>query len=231
MKKLISYVLMVVSVILFNGKESSGQAHLHIARLDSFPQLPGDTAHEFQVYHNIRIVVTNTGNTNFFGDIHVYLHSQSLGITDTLVEGPHPPYLLLPGDTVSIHANPNYRFSSTVYAAGDNIIVVWPFSTGTTFDVLQTHVFFQMTVGIPEPDLNDRYINSSIVSQVLHLRYLDENKVERVRIYDLVGREVLNLRGAVNVISLAGFNSGLYFIELIQKDGIHAVKKILVSGN
>ena len=115
MKKLFTLLFITASVLLFNSRVSSGQGHLHIARIDSFPQFPGDTAYNGQVYHSIRIFVTNVANTNFYGDIHVYLQSQTVGVTDTLFDAPHPPFLLTPGDTVSIHANPNYSFKTIHY--------------------------------------------------------------------------------------------------------------------
>ncbi len=233
MKKVFSGLL-VMALSLFLGFPSFGQARLHIVQIDSFPQFPGDTAFEGLDYHNIKIKVTNNGTSNFFGEIKTFLYSQSLGISaiDTLRNDPsHQNYFLLPGDTVSLQGNPQYEFRSAHYVAGDNIIVVWPYSGSIDFDTYDSRVYFAALVGVREHDQIGISLYPNPVSQILHLEYVSENTVEQVRIYDLVGREVFNVNRAVKTINLSGKDSGLYFIEVTHKDGSHAVKKILVEGN
>jgi hypothetical protein len=233
MKK-VFYLLIIIGLFLFQSHSSSGQARLHIVQIDSFPVFPGDTAYEGQVYHNIRIVVKNVGTNNFFGDIHVFLYSQSLGVSalDTLRDDPfHPNYLLGPGDSVSLPANPLYTFRSIHYAAGDNIVVVWPYSGATNFDTYLTRIYLSLVLGIREPEEAGISIYPNPVSEILRLNYLDENKVEEVRIYDLVGREIFNVNKAIEQIDLKGFDPGIYFVELSLKDGRRLSKKILVTAN
>jgi len=231
MKRFFAFLLACFGIFLVNSNETSGQGHLHIVQIDSFPQSPADTATAGVTYHNIRVRVTNTASTNFFGDIDVYLQSQSVGFTDTLVGGPLPPVLLMPGDTVSLPANPNYRFRSTVYGAGDNIIVVWPYSVNTPFDIFQSQVYYRLLVGINELTTTAISAFPNPVSGILNLSYDDENNVEQVRICDLSGRELLRLPGAPSQINLSGFEAGVYLLEQKQKNHATLVKKILLNEN
>lgn len=234
MKKVFS-ILLLTGFTLFLNLNSSGQALLHIVSIDNFPQTPGDTAYEGLVYHNIRIHVTNTGSNNFFGDIHVFLYSQNLGITaqDTLRDDQfHTNYLLLANgaDTVSLSANPNYRFKITHYAAGDNIIVVWPFSGPSNFDTYHTTVFYYpLSTEVSETGQSVLNLYPNPASQVIHLNYIDEKSVGRVRIYDLVGREVFNTNEAVKTINVSSFDKGVYFLERSDKNGKRTINKILIT--
>ncbi|MCX6290636.1 MAG: T9SS type A sorting domain-containing protein [Bacteroidetes bacterium] len=235
MKRLFALIAITIFLLLSSSINSSGQVHLHIVRIDSFPQLPGDTAFEGQVYSHIEIVVTNTGNTSFFGDIHVALYSQNIGLSglDTLRDGPLPPVLLQPGDTVPLHANPNYSFRAMHYAAGDNIIVVWPYaaSGSANFDTYQTHVYFALTVGIEDLHQTSFVIYPNPVSGILHLSFADITKVEQVRIYDVYGEELNRYNKTVRSINFSNYRKGIYFLELTDTDGNRLVKKLLVTGN
>src|SRR6185436_15271602 len=122
MKKLFSLVLVAVSLMLFQ-KHSYGTSNLKIVQLVNFP----DSAVIGPVYNNIHVWITNTG-TAFYGDIHVYIHNQTTDSVDVLRDGPFPPVFIDTGDTVSVSTNPNFSFRPIYYAAGDNIIVVWPFA-------------------------------------------------------------------------------------------------------
>jgi hypothetical protein len=235
MKKIFSLAITAVFAFCLNVQNSTAQPHLRIDTLLNFPLVPGDTAIQGQVYNNIRIVVTNIGNNHFFGDIHVYLYSQSVGASsyDTLRDGPFP-YCYIPiGQTDTISANPNYQFRTIHYAAGDNIIVVWPYSSNTSFDTYSTHMYFSITTGINSPHEPTFSTYPNPVSKFIRVNYADENKVEQVRIYDLAGREVYSIREAVRTIDLdaAGVLDGIYFLEIRETSGKTTVKKILVTTN
>jgi hypothetical protein len=226
--KRFSLMLVAVLWMLSNG-DSFGNSHLKIVQLINFP----DTAGMDTVCHNIHIVVTNTGTDFFSGDIHVYLKSQSIGITDTLRDGPFPIVLLAPfaSDTVTLQANSQFSFRPALYAAGDNIIVVWPsaMSPGFTFETYQTNVFLISSVGIDEPEKVAISTYPNPVSKTLSINYGDNNAVERVRIYDLFGRDVFIVNEAITKIDLTGIKEGIYILEMDEKNGTRIIKKILVN--
>jgi len=234
MKKAFSALLIAGFSLLFS-QSSFGQARLHIVEIDSFPVFPGDTAFEGQPYHNISIKVSNVGSNNFFGEIDVFLYSQSIGISgiDTLRDDPlHQNFFIPPGDTVTTDANPNYTFRSAHYDAGDNIIVVWPYFGSTDFDTYDSRVFFVPTLtGIHETKQASLNIFPNPVTRILYLNYGSENTVEQVRIFDPEGKEIFHYPKAVNTIDFSGCDRGLYFLELIRKDGTRSIKKIVVTEN
>ncbi len=229
MKKLFSLIL-ITALGVFSSQESFGNSHLKIVKLVNYP----DTATMGQPYGNIHIWVTNTGSDFFFGDIHIYCKSQSVGIVDTLRDGPLPNYALNPNgeDTISLPINPpTFFFRPTLYAAGDNIIVVWPFAAASnfSFETYQTGVFLYDAVGISEVKKMDMSVYLNPVSRTLTINYDDKNAVERVRIYDLFGREVFVADEAVSTIDLTGFKGGVYIIEMNDRNGNRIIKKILVT--
>ncbi len=230
MKKLFSLVLLIIS-LMFSNEYSFGSSHLKIVKLVNYP----DTAIMGVPYSNIHVWVTNTGSDFFFGDIHVYCKSQSIGIVDTLRDGPLPNYALDANgvDTISLPINPpQFFFRSTLYAAGDNIIVVWPFaiSSNFSFETYHTQVYLYDVVGIDEVNRSSISIYPSPVSKTLNIDYMNKNAVERVRIYDLFGREVYGVNEAVDAIDLSGFKEGIYILEMSEKDGNRIIKKILVTA-
>lgn len=231
MKKIFpGFIVAVILVCMY--QYADGQARLRITRLDNYPELPFDTAIQGQIYPNIHIHVKNVGNSTFWGDIHAFLYSQSLGSGsyDTLRDDPFHTNIFIPaGDSVTLQANPNYSFRAIHYAAGDNIVVVWPFSGTTLFDSHQTNVFFSITTGMFELSNESPEIYPNPVSTILTLNYHGKNKVEQVRIYDLVGREVFVAKKALSTIDLTGFREGVYFLELMYVSGERSIKKIIVT--
>src|SRR6185436_16187127 len=156
MRKLV-FLTAITAVLLLRGETAFAQARLKVTQIFNFPVTPFDTAFEGPHYDSIHIVVQNIGTTNFYEDINILLYSTSMGYAyrDTLrwSLNAHP---LMPGQSTSLNNVPMfYFFRSTHYAAGDNIIVVWPFSRiDTTLlppDSLYINIFFEPLVGISEP--------------------------------------------------------------------------------
>ncbi len=234
MRKILLLLLVTGFSLAFSSR-TSAQAHLQIIQIDSFPDFPGDTAFEGVNYNHIRIHVVNVGNSAFFGEIEVFLSSQIVGDVDTLRDDGHPG-LLPAGDTIIlpgiVHGNPNFRFKSIHYAAGDNIIVVWPYSAGTGFNVFQSRIYFAQVTAIPEAmEGTAGYYLKNPVSTIINPEYPDKNKVEQVRIYDIMGREFFNAHEAIKSIDISSYRSGIYFFDCILDDGTHITKKIFISNN
>lgn len=233
MKKVLSFFL-AAGLLLFCSNHSFAQAHLRVTQIYNFPSMP-DTAYEGQHYDSIHIVVQNIGTMPHDSDVKVFLYSTNLGIAhqDTLRWSNFHVHIL-PGQSVSLNNVPfNYYFRSIHYAAGDNIIVVWPVSSSSSMivDSFYTTVHFTPSVGIMELSPTQVRVFPNPVSQYLHLNYDNENNVEQVRIYDLAGREIYHVNEAVRTINLSEFDNGLYFLEIIHKDGRRLAQKILVTNN
>jgi hypothetical protein len=226
MKKLFSIVI-VATLWILAQQHAFGFSTLKVVQLINYP----DTAVFNQQYPNIFIKVVNFGPNNFYGDIHVLCRSASVGITDTLRDDPFQTNILIfAGDTATIQANPQYAFRPNHFAAGDNIIVVWPFAGMTVdFDTSHVLVFLTNPVGIEAPEKASMAVFPDPVSRTLTIHYSDKNAIERVRIYDLFGREVFSVDEAVSTIDLTGIKAGIYIVEMSDRNGNRIIKKILVT--
>lgn len=228
MKKVLSFFL-AAGLVLFCSNHSFAQAHLRILRIDNYP----DSAIQGHPYNGIHTIVRNVGSDTLHGTISIFLYSTSIGAAnyDTLDLNSFQ-ITLAPGDSVPLWSN-TYFFRTIHYAAGDNIIVVWPVtsSSSAAIDSFFTQVHFTPSVGIDELNKTGVRIFPNPVSQYLHLNYDNENNVEQVRIYDLAGREIYSVDKAVRTINLSEFDNGLYFLEIIHKDGRRLAQKILVTNN
>jgi len=235
MKKALTLLLIAGLPILFS-QQAPGQARLKVTALFNFPSIP-DTAFEGQHYDSIHIVIQNIGNATFSSsDINVLLYSTSMGIgnKDTL-RWTSFPHTILAGQSISLNNVPsNYYFRTIHYAAGDNIIVVWPYSVQTSnyqVDSFYTNIYFKEIVGIQELNGLSVKIYPNPVSRILKLNYGSEKTVEQVRIYDLAGREIFNVREAVRSVDISSFDEGIYFLEVSEKNGKRGVQKILITKN
>jgi hypothetical protein len=227
MKK-VCYFFLVTGAMLLMGLYSSGQPRLRITRIENYP----DSADQGHPYNGIRTHVRNVGSDSLHGTISIFLYSTSLGITysDTLDLNGFPIHLAS-GDSITLFSS-TYFFKTNHYAAGDNIVVVWPYTSDLTSlpaDTFYTITHYTPTVGIAEQDPSLINLFPNPVAHILSLNYPHKNEVEQVRILDLFGRIVYHANEAITSIDLSEYEEGLYVIEIVQKNGTKAIKKIVIS--
>jgi hypothetical protein len=217
MKKL--FFIFTLAVLFFSGK-----IRAQSLTLDTIAGFP-DSVFDGQVIP-LTLVVSNGGGTFFNSDLAILIHSDSSASQpDTMFYD--TSYQLSNTLTDSIHIT--YTFNAADFEAGDNIVVVWPVSTQAPSMIDQDSLVFFLkfkNVGIGTIHYSahiDLYPNPS--GSQLHLRYSNPEKVEQVRVLDILGKELLHFDAVITRFNTMQLASGLYFVEVINKDGSHIVKK------
>ncbi len=220
MKKILLILTLLASVFI-NSKSVNAQT----LRLDSIIGFP-DTVFQQQVV-SMELLISNSGGFLFSGDLLVLMHSlgDSTG-ADTLYFN---ATYSISGNTFYDTIQITHTFNAAELDAGDNIVVVWPSSAQSPLavnnDSLTFNVFF-LNTGIEENERQQAlFIYPNPSGGIIHIVWTDSEKVEQVRIFDAIGAELLFYRKAINEADIRSFSSGLYFIDVINKDGSHVVSK------
>ncbi|MEO8086598.1 MAG: T9SS type A sorting domain-containing protein [Bacteroidota bacterium] len=217
MKKLFLILNFFIAFFLF---ENSTKAQ--IFSLDSITGFP-DTVQNGQIL-SLNLYYRVTG-APFVGELAILLNSENHdSIVDTLL---YFPTITLSGNG----AIDSLPFSYTVDAAeldgGDNIVVVWPASANGSVnpDSLLFHTILK-NVGISENENRQVVeIYPSPVYDILRLLMSHPEKVEQVRIYDVLGNELMNFNRMVDRFNVESLSSGVYFVIVRNKDQSIVVKK------
>ncbi|MCX6273809.1 MAG: T9SS type A sorting domain-containing protein [Bacteroidetes bacterium] len=220
MKKILFILTLLASVFLIS-KSATAQT----LRLDSIIGFP-DTVSEQQVV-NMSLLISNSGGFLFNGDLLVLMHSlgDSTG-ADTLYYNAN---YSISGNTFYDTVQITHTFNAAELDAGDNIVVVWPSSAQSPLavnnDSLTFNLFF-LNTGIEENERQQAlFIYPNPSGGIIRFQWADPEKVEQVRIFDVLGKEILLEKKAIPEADIRSFSSGLYFIDVTNKDGSHLVSK------
>jgi hypothetical protein len=220
MKKIL-FILTLLASVFVNSKSANAQT----LRLDSIIGFP-DTVFQQQVV-SMELLISNSGGFLFNGDLLVLMNSigDSIG-ADTLYFNAN---YTISGNTFYDTVQITHTFDAAELDAGDNIVVVWPSSAQSPLavnnDSLTFNVFF-LNTGIEENERQQAlFIYPNPSGGIIHIHWTDQEKVEQVRIFNALGAEMLFCRKAINEADIRSFSSGLYFIDVINKDGSHVVSK------
>jgi len=218
MKKLF-FIFLLCTPFFFIEQNASAQT----LRLDSVVGWPGFVI-DSQVV-GLQLFISNTGGTNFMGDLAILMNStQHDTVPDTLYYDPNDT---IPGnafyDTIEI----THTFNAADLDDGDNIVVVWPASSQVSViqDSLHFNLYFNH-MGVEEngsPQTVQLFPNPS--GEIVHLRIAYPEKVEQVRVYDVLGEDLLIFDSGVSRFNVASLSSGVYFVEVRNKDHSMVVKK------
>jgi len=220
MKKLFFISTFFITIFLFQKN-----ADAQLVSLDSIRGIP-DTVIDNQLVSFI-VYFSNSGGAIFSGDLTLFLHSDNdTSPPDTIF---HLDTLTISGNTLIDSTEGFFTFTAAELDAGDNIVVVWPSSASASQyvqnDSLVFHVFLK-NVGIPEIEQRQSlfvYPNPSHAE--VQLRFGFPEKVEQVRVLDILGKEELSYGGAVKRFNVENLDDGIYFVEVKNHDGSVVVKK------
>ena len=222
MKKLL-FSFLIGLAFLFQPTGSHAQFRLFVDSIDGIvnPVVEGDP-----YTLSFHVQRSDSDATTFFGDVFILIRSESVGLTDTMgifTQITLPQY----GDTTLIDT---FTFESSSFDGGDNIVVVWPASTTSiTPDTLHTHVNFS-SISVEEYDPRQLFtLFPNPASRFLNLRYTDPEKVEQVRVSDILGKDLLAFGQAVSTVDIRPLASGIYFIEVRHKNGLRATQRIIIE--
>jgi hypothetical protein len=183
-------------------------------------------------YSDVYLVyVKNKGNALFSGVI--TMHTEVDSGQGFIQDGPLDtfPATLNPGDSVQyIHTHTYDTLNTDVFRMGGNIVVIWPSaqSVNTVDSSLFTPVYIALCSSIAEIDEDKNlsiYPNPSNgnISVISRGR---QNLVRSIRVLDLSGRELITYSNT-NIISMADYANGIYFLEVTFSDKSQKTFKII----
>ena len=222
MKKLFLLLNLFVC-LMFRGEIARAQ----LVSLDSIGYWP-DSVFDNDAFP-LEIYFSNSGGVFFSADIAVIIQTGADTSTqDTLF---YDSLYVLSGNTLIDSISVTHTFSSEDLDAGDNIVVVWPASSqlpiAITGDTLSLHVFLK-NVGIEENERNQSLqLFPNPARDLLRLLIAFPEKVEQVRVFDVLGTEVMYFNEPVTSFSTESLSGGVYFVEVRNKDRSMVVRKFL----
>ncbi len=214
--------------VMMGGYNQKAQAQVHLT-IDSLINFP-DTAFIGQAYP-IAIRIKNIGNQPYQGPLQVGLMQDSA--FTYLYYNQNPSIVIFPNDTLTLYtANGmlGFVFDSAVFRPGNNVVVVWPYSTqsSTQVDSMTTQVFVQYTTGIKN-NLTD------VKLQVYPNPFKDKisftgnikSDIERVRIISLEGIVIYDKKFLNPSLLLNGLQPGWYMVDVEVREGKHLYCKMI----
>jgi hypothetical protein len=223
MKKIFLILTLSFSVAFLSVRS----VHAQVLSLDSIVGFPDTVENNMTV--TMTLLISNSGGIVYNSDLAILMNT--LGgdtLADTIYyNGQYTLSGNTFGDTVSI----NYTFDAADYDAGDNIVVVWPVSAQLPIAVVTDSLTFDVwfnNVGIGEnQSLQSIRLYPNPSSENISLFTSHPEKVEHVRVVDLIGNVLKVVEGPVTRFSIAFLPRGIYFVEVRNKDGSCTVRKFL----
>jgi len=217
MKKLFLILNFFISFFLF-----ASQTEAQTLSLDSISGFPDSVNNGQQVSMTLWLSVNGFV---FQGDLAILMNSVNHDNTpDTLYYNPSDSVGANGVETLQIV----HTFSAAELDGGDNIVVVWPASANGSVnpDSITFQHLVLRNVGISENEKTQVVeLYPSPVYDFLRLRMSHPEKVEQVRVLDVLGKELLRFDSAVTRFNISSLNSGVYFVEVLNKDHSKVVKK------
>jgi hypothetical protein len=220
MKKLFFIPVLLLS-FFFNSRIVSAQS----LSLDTIFGFPDTVVASQQV--QVSIIMVKSGGAFFSGDLSIQMHSvNSVADIDTIFRD--TSYSLSGntfGDTISLTVDLN----ETNLDADENIVVVWPSSSSIPLEVDNDSLVFGVflkNVGVAENAFKQSILLFPNPSHsILQLFFAYPEKVEQVRVLDILGKEILNFDKAIHSVNVEDLDVGIYFVEVKSRDGGVIVKK------
>lgn len=225
-KPLLLFLFLLTGAFMANAQ----LAHLRIVALYNFP----DTAYEGVAYP-IQVKIQNVGIAPFQGPLQIIIHTDSA--TQVLYFSQNPNFVLFPNDTAILAANSGvmgYVFTSAMYRTGNDVVVVWPYSTqmAVQIDTLYTAVYFvPLSSGIAnETEVGGAgfMVYPNPFTDRIHLIPANGMLVEQVRISDLFGKEVYRRTfNGDDDLPLEMLRPGIYILEITTSGNNKTIVKIV----
>ncbi len=222
MKKLL-YLLLLI----FCGSSLFAQTHIRISHISGIPitGLPNNTVYEVSTYDSIEVTIVNDDTLSFSDSISIYIKSGSIQFIDTLIYA--TSINIASGDSIILHRS-GFVFSRVYFDEGDNIVVVWPAAriTPIVSDSVTFNIFFiSLLASSPEFPKEEIILFPNPVSKYLSIDGLNLIQIKRVRIYDLLGKEIYNHSSIHRNIPIENLSPGMYLLNIEITDGSMKVFK------
>ena len=225
----IRYLLLILLMTAM-CQSLTAQVHLQISSLSRFPVSPTDTAYESLTYDSIQIQVQNIGNTPLNADnISILIMGVPAAGPDILYEDTSALYSTQPGTTIFITTS-GYVFRPTYFDDGDNIVVVWPQARLTPHiaDSLIFHIYYvSLLGGLTHIDEEPITISPNPINDYIAFDLPPNIEAKQVRITDLLGRTVFQLKDGYNYIPTTYWTPGLYILKYTDRSGKLISKRLI----
>lgn len=227
---------LLFSALLLFPLYSKAQVQLSITRIEDLPDSlnEGDSA-------VVKLTLKNSGTGVFNGNLvlNAFLEDtaiQQLVQLDTLAI---PNFFLAPNDTavfaIPIWAHTQNTQPQGPLRIGNNVIVIWPASSivgVSTLDSLMDSLvitgFSSVQPGNGRIDGNNIYFYFNLEhGELFVLPGPDKVDIEKVEVYDMLGRSVYTHIGHPEVISIGRWQSGIYLIRATFRNGERKTYKVL----
>jgi hypothetical protein len=168
----------------------------------------------------INALVTNNSSVAFSGTLDFGLHNNTqntLGTNDNVFQ--KPPFTssqinLDPGE--SVPAIFSINIETPYFEPGPDVVVVWPISSSTIDDSIR----IALIINGPNAVNEEREFKPSYIvlrDKIVILDASNQSAVEQVRIYNLMGQQVLAQNGDfITDIPVSTLPKGLYLCQLVD---------------
>jgi hypothetical protein len=207
--------LLLLSAIFFLGPVQAQNA-INIA-IDSATLLPDTVIANQGSTFNFRVVVRNDSNFTFNGHLLLSytIDTANFFFSNNTSGFEYPAFadsVLTPGetDTTSLiaHVSP-----PAFKVGGPSVVVIWPRAFGAyASDSIRFQIIVLDPTGINDPAGDN--IRAFIWNNNLQIQKQGEITLKRVRIYDLLGREIVNVPNPSDRTTLPEMPSGVYLTEI-----------------
>jgi len=230
MKKII--ILLFLN-LLFVGLHAQNPPNISITSVLLTDTL-GNSINQLQLNqvfrYKVSYLLTSNPGATYTNFIDLTIKPLSTNTTDTLLADSTFTYIPTLDSTVI-----NYTDTATAarYGGGGGavIVVIWPIYRNTTISGLTDtdSLKANITASILDPsDWNPRIIFfPNPVNESLFFAYADKTfKIEHVRLSNIWGQEILNIKGQPDFISTENLKEGLYLLEFWDDKSRHITYKI-----
>ena len=198
----------------------AGKAQVHLT-IDSLIGYP-DSAIAGQTYF-ITTLLRNAGTTPFQGTVQIAMQSQNFnpGAISYLYFS-NNPIVLLQNDTISLSSPNGYVFDTTYFRPGNNVVVVWPYSTQLIqIDSTTINLYLKTFSGLAEAGIIPVSLSPVPARDILRIKTGQSAPIEYVRIFDAQGRQwPVRTGGGENgiILYLEGLPAGHFILETGFRD-------------
>ncbi|MEP7263732.1 MAG: T9SS type A sorting domain-containing protein [Bacteroidota bacterium] len=219
--------ILIVILLAFGGISvtQAQSAQLRIMSLINFP----DTAYE-GISYPVGFNLKNVGASPYQGPLQILIMGDS--VPDVIYFSNNPNFVLLPNDTVQLYANPagsqGYIFTPQFFRPGNDIVVVWPYTTQSTVivDTLFTAVYFVPLAAVSEYAKEIAGVYPNPFSGILHIKMDSKESVEQVRIFDSSGRLRKTEKPTENLLDVSYLEAGFYLLEFRTEKKVLYIKVV-----
>lgn len=220
----------IVSILLFVGLLNSSPVKSQSLGFDTPPVFPQSIALDDSVPTIVPMGIKNYGTVAFAGNTPIYIVTKvmSSGLLvsrdssfNVITQANIPP-----GQTyVHSYFEP---YNTGRYVVGIDVVVIWPKAVGyPTHDSITYVIQITPAVGVAELLAENGFsVYPNPCSDQLNILNLQpSNPIERVRIYDLSGKSIMDkLRG--ELLDFSNIPEAVYFVEVTYKSGMRKVMKV-----